>query len=132
MGAYNGWERANWFAKPGDDTSEEATHTWERLGPVGAAHPRRMRSRPRRHCGVLPTCLASRGLEGAKAPARATVLDSRIAAVAEARAHDSSLTFPDNRGRILTEMSVMAFTEKTTSCFITAATAQWHDRELSC
>ena len=23
MGCYNGWERANWFAKPGDDTSEE-------------------------------------------------------------------------------------------------------------
>ena len=33
MGAYNGWERANWFAKPGDDTSEEATQTWEREGP---------------------------------------------------------------------------------------------------
>ena len=27
MGAYGGWERANWFAKPGDDTSEESTHT---------------------------------------------------------------------------------------------------------
>ncbi len=24
MGAYNGWERANWFAQPGDDTSEDA------------------------------------------------------------------------------------------------------------
>ncbi|MEL6747931.1 MAG: FAD-dependent oxidoreductase, partial [Pseudomonadota bacterium] len=30
MGAYNGWERANWFARDGDDTSEEATQTWER------------------------------------------------------------------------------------------------------
>jgi dimethylglycine dehydrogenase len=30
FGAYNGWERANWFAKPGDDTSEEATQTWDR------------------------------------------------------------------------------------------------------
>ena len=33
MGVYNGWERANWFAKPGDDTSEESTQTWSRLGP---------------------------------------------------------------------------------------------------
>ena len=33
MGAYNGWERANWFAKPGDDTSEAATQTWDRAGP---------------------------------------------------------------------------------------------------
>jgi dimethylglycine dehydrogenase len=33
MGAYAGWERANWFAKPGDDTSEEATQTWNRAGP---------------------------------------------------------------------------------------------------
>ena len=33
MGSYNGWERANWFAKDGDDTSEEATHTWDRKGP---------------------------------------------------------------------------------------------------
>jgi len=33
MGAYNGWERANWFAQDGDDTSEEATHTWSRKGP---------------------------------------------------------------------------------------------------
>ena len=33
MGAYNGWERATWFSKPGDDTSLEAYETWERFGP---------------------------------------------------------------------------------------------------
>ena len=33
LGAYNGWERANWFAQPGDDVSEAATHTWKREGP---------------------------------------------------------------------------------------------------
>jgi dimethylglycine dehydrogenase len=32
FGAYNGWERANWYARPGDDTSEEATQTWAREG----------------------------------------------------------------------------------------------------
>ena len=30
---YNGWERAEWFAEPGDDTSWEATQTWGRAGP---------------------------------------------------------------------------------------------------
>ena len=33
MGAYNGWERANWFAKDGDDTSLEAAETWTRERP---------------------------------------------------------------------------------------------------
>ena len=31
--SYNGWERANWFAQAGDDTSEETGHRWERAGP---------------------------------------------------------------------------------------------------
>ena len=31
--AYNGWERATWYAKPGDDTSEESTLTFRRDGP---------------------------------------------------------------------------------------------------
>lgn len=30
---YNGWERAEWFAAPGDDTRWEATQTWGRAGP---------------------------------------------------------------------------------------------------
>ena len=33
MGAYNGWERANWFAHDGDDTSHAATQAWLRDGP---------------------------------------------------------------------------------------------------
>ncbi len=33
MAPYNGWERAEWFAQPGDDTSWEATQTWNRAGP---------------------------------------------------------------------------------------------------
>ena len=31
--AYNGWERATWYAKPGDDISEESTQTFRRDGP---------------------------------------------------------------------------------------------------
>ena len=41
FGAYNGWERANWFAKPDDDTSWEATQTWDRAGPWERAGGRR-------------------------------------------------------------------------------------------
>jgi len=33
MGAYNGWERANWFAHTTDDITEKATQTWKRSGP---------------------------------------------------------------------------------------------------
>ncbi|MCP4824857.1 MAG: FAD-dependent oxidoreductase, partial [Shimia sp.] len=52
MGAYNGWERANWFAKDGDDTSLAATHTWGRSG----AWEQRVKEEceaVRDHCGVL-------------------------------------------------------------------------------
>ena len=31
--AYNGWERATWYAKPGDDVSELAAQTFGRSGP---------------------------------------------------------------------------------------------------
>ena len=31
--AYNGWERATWFAAPGDDLSEAASETFRRDGP---------------------------------------------------------------------------------------------------
>ena len=33
MGVYNGWERANWFAKKEDDVDEKTTQTWLRAGP---------------------------------------------------------------------------------------------------
>ena len=52
MGVYNGWERANWFAKPGDDTSEESTHTWGRSGPW-AQRVREECEAVRDGCGVL-------------------------------------------------------------------------------
>jgi dimethylglycine dehydrogenase len=33
MGAYAGWERANWFAKPGDDTARRRPRHGNRAGP---------------------------------------------------------------------------------------------------
>ena len=125
FGAFNGWERALWYAKPGDDTSEESTQTWNREGPW---FPR-----------IREECLAVRDAAG--------ILDlpgfSRYR-VEGAGARDwlASITtgnvpkpgriglayFSDNKGRIVTEMSVMAISEDF-FFLITAATAQWHDFE---
>jgi dimethylglycine dehydrogenase len=56
MGVYNGWERANWFAKAGNDTSEEATQTWGRAGPWQP----RIREDARR-CVTASACWTCRG-----------------------------------------------------------------------
>jgi len=126
MGAYNGWERANWFAHPGDDTSTPATRTWARQGP--------WQPRIRAECeavrdrvGVLDLPGFSRfNLSGAGA---ADWLATRIAGGLPKEGRMSLAYFPDDRGRILTEMSVMRHTEDHFT-LITAAAAQWHDRDV--
>jgi dimethylglycine dehydrogenase len=126
MGAYNGWERANWFAKDGDDTSEEATHTWGRTGP--------WESRIREECeavrdgvGVLDLPGFSRfNLSGDGA---AEWLQGRIAGGLPKVGRMNLGYFPDARGRILTEMSLMRHGEDFFT-LITAAAAQWHDRDI--
>ncbi|MEM8632804.1 MAG: FAD-dependent oxidoreductase [Pseudomonadota bacterium] len=125
MGAYNGWERANWFAKPGDDTSEEATETWSRKGP--------WEPRIREECeavrddvGVLDLPGFSRfHLTGAGA---ADWLRTRISGGLPKPGRLSLAYFPDSRGRIATEMSV-ACNGQDDYTLITAAAAQWHDYE---
>lgn len=126
MGAYAGWERANWFAKPGDDTSLEATETWGRNGP--------WEPRVREECeavrdgvGVLDLPGFSRfNLSGEGA---AEWLRGRIAGALPKIGRMNLAYFPDNRGRILTEMSVMRHGEDFFT-LITAASAQWHDFEM--
>ncbi len=126
MGAYNGWERANWFAGLGDDTSEQATFTWKREGPWTKR--------------VEQECLAVRDAAG--------ILDlpgfSRFRVKGEGAAEwlrmfctggipkvgrFGLIYVADSRGRILTEMSVMRLAQDD-FFLITAATAQWHDFEL--
>ena len=125
MGAYNGWERANWFAGPGDDTSEEATHTWGRSGPW-EPRVRAEVEAVRDRCGVLDLPGFSRfDLEGEGA---ADWLRRQITGGLPKVGRMNLGYFADERGRIVTEMSLIrrgpdAFT------LITAATAQWHDRE---
>ncbi|MEO0823668.1 MAG: FAD-dependent oxidoreductase, partial [Pseudomonadota bacterium] len=126
MGAYNGWERANWFARPGDDTSEETTQTWARSGP--------WEPRIRAECeavrdgvGVLDLPGFSRfHLTGAGA---ADWLRSRIAGALPRPGRLSLAYFADERGRIVTEMSVACNGEDDYT-LITAAAAQWHDYEF--
>ena len=125
FGAYNGWERANWFAKPGDDTSEEATHTWGRSGPWEA----RIRDEAlavRDGVGVLNLPGFSRfALSGDGA---AEWLRGMIAGGLPKVGRMNLGYFPDKRGRILTEMSILRHGEDAFT-LITAATAQWHDGE---
>ncbi len=126
MGAYNGWERANWFAAPGDDTSEEGTQTWKRSGP--------WEKRVREECeavrdgvGVLDLPGFSRfSLTGDGA---AEWLRGRIAGALPKVGRMALAYFPDARGRVLTEMSVLRHGEDDFT-LITAAVAQWHDYEI--
>ncbi len=123
MGAYNGWERANWFAKEGDDTSEEATQTWDRNGPW-AKRIRDEVEAVRDGVGVLDLPGFSRfNLSGDGA---AEYLRGKISGGLPKVGRMTLGYFPDNRGRVLTEMSIMRHDEDFFT-LITAATAQWHD-----
>ncbi len=126
MGAYNGWERANWFAKEGDDTSEEATHTWSRKGPW-EQRVKEEAEAVRDACGVLELPGFSRfSLKGDGAAER---LRGMIAGALPKVGRMNLGYFPDNRGRILTEMSLIRHDEDHFT-LITAAAAQWHDFEV--
>ncbi|MBR2575297.1 MAG: FAD-dependent oxidoreductase [Loktanella sp.] len=126
MGAYNGWERANWFAGPGDDLSEAATQTWGRAGPWQpriAAECAAVRD----HAGVIAisgfTRLAVTG-PGARAH-----VDRLAASTLPKPGRVGLAYFPDDRGRILTEMSVIPQSDDDI-WLITASVAQWHDRDV--
>ncbi|WP_425039864.1 GcvT family protein [Primorskyibacter sp. S187A] len=126
MGAYNGWERANWFAKEGDDTSEASTETWDREGPWTIRVKEEVEN-VRDNVGVLDLCGFSRfALSGAGA---AEWLRGRIAGALPKAGRMNLGYFPDARGRILTEMSIIRHAEDDFT-LITAAAAQWHDYEV--
>ncbi|SFU04459.1 FAD-dependent oxidoreductase [Mesorhizobium sp. YR577] len=123
--AYNGWERATWFAKDGDDTSEESTQTFARTGP--------WEKRIREEClavrdtaGILDLPGFSRfRVEGAGAR---DWLSSLITGVVPKPGRIGLAYFADDKGRIVTEMSIMALGEDF-FFLITAAVAEWHDFE---
>lgn len=126
FGAYNGWERANWFARPGDDRSEQATLTWGRAGPW-EPRIREEALAVRDGVGVLDLPGFSRfELSG---PGAAEWLLGRIAGALPRAGRMNLAYFPDHRGRVLSEMTVMRHDEDRFT-LITAAAAQWHDREV--
>ncbi|MCY4302430.1 MAG: FAD-dependent oxidoreductase [Aestuariivita sp.] len=126
FGVYNGWERANYFACPDDDTSYDSTQTWNRSGPW----EQRIRAEceaVRDHCGVLAITGFSRfKVQG---PGARAYVDRLTASRLPSAGRMSLAYFADNRGRIVTEMSVFVHNENEV-ILITAAFAEWHDYEL--
>ncbi len=126
FGAYNGWERPNWYAAPGDDTSWDATQTWNRAGPWApriAAECAAMRD----HCGMvaLPGFTRLRVI----GPGARAHVDALTATRLPKPGRVGLCYFPDKRGRVLTEMTVIV-TDDTRVDLITAGVAQWHDGEV--
>ena len=125
MGAYAGWERANWFAHPGDDTSEAATQTWNRAGPWEA--------RLREECEAVRDDVGLLDLPGFSrfrltGDGAGDWLLGKIAGGLPKPGRLGLAYFPDTSGRIVTEMSVACHGVDDYT-LITAAVAQWHDRE---
>ena len=121
-GAYNGWERANWFAKPGDDTSKTTKHGTAR--PWGAFAKN---TKQRDHCGVLDLPGFSRfWLQGDGAD---EWLRGFCTGGIPKIGRMNLVYIADNRGRILSEFSCIRIAEDN-FVLITAATAQWHDGEM--
>ena len=126
MGAYNGWERANWFAKNGDDTSEKSTQTWNRDGPWFTRVKEECLA-VNRSVGVLDLPGFSRfRVEGFDA---SEFLLSKISGSLPSIGRMNLAYFPDERGRVLTEMSIMRH-DVNKFTLITAGAAQWHDCEI--
>ncbi|MFC3208001.1 GcvT family protein [Aquamicrobium soli] len=125
FGTANGWERALWYAKPGDDTSAEATLTFARSGP--------WEQRVREEClavrdaaGILDLPGFSRyrlAGEGAR-----DWLSTQITGAVPKPGRIGLGYFADDSGRIVTEMSIMAI-EENLFFLITAASAELHDFE---
>ncbi|MEH6775910.1 MAG: FAD-dependent oxidoreductase, partial [Cereibacter changlensis] len=125
FGAYNGWERALWYARPGDDTSEAGTQTWDREGPwFGAV---------KAECEAVRDAAGLLDLPGfsrfrVTGPGVADWLALQITGKVPKVGRLGLGYFADEAGRIVTEMSMARMADDEV-LLITAATAQAHDRE---
>ena len=126
MGAYNGWERANWFAKPGDDTSEDAARTWDRDGPWHARIRQEVLA-VRDGAGVIDLSGFSRF--AVSGPGAAEALRGLITGALPRAGRMNLIYLSDARGHVLTEMSCIRHCEDDFT-LMTAAAAQWHDRDI--
>lgn len=126
MAPYNGWERAEWFAKPGDDTSWEATQTWRRDGP--------WQLRVAEECaavrdGVGVLCLPGFTRLMVKGPGARAHVAGLSASRLPKEGRIGLVYFADDKGRTVTEMSCMVHGDDAVG-LITAAVAQWHDADV--
>jgi len=125
FGAYNGWERANYFAHRGDDTSAEGTRTWGRVGPW-EPRVREECEAVRDNCGILAiTGFTRLKVEG---PGARDHVDGLTASRLPPPGRIGLAYFADGRGRVVTEMSVMVHGDDDVG-LIGASAAQWHDAE---
>lgn len=125
FGAFNGWERALWYARPGDDVSEAATQTYDRDGP--------WQKRVREEClGVRDTAgildLPGFSRFRLRGPGARAWLSSVITGAVPRPGRIGLAYFADDAGRIVTEMSVVAH-EEDVFVLVTAGVAQSHDFE---
>ncbi|MFN3548219.1 MAG: FAD-dependent oxidoreductase [Mesorhizobium sp.] len=125
FGPYNGWERATWYAQPGDDTSEEATQTFRRDGP--------WQKRIREECLAVRDAAGILDLPGfsrfrLQGPGAGDWLATQITGTVPKPGRIGLAYFADDKGRIVTEMSVMTIAEDF-FFLITASVAQLHDFE---
>ncbi|MDP2083022.1 MAG: FAD-dependent oxidoreductase [Pseudotabrizicola sp.] len=124
FGPYNGWERALWYAGEGDDSSEAAQRTWRREGPWFRAVKAECEA-VRDACGILDLPGFSRF--AIKGPGVADWLGAQITGRVPGVGRLGLAYFADDKGRIVTEMSVARIAEDEL-LLITAATAQEHDK----
>ncbi|MBZ9761662.1 FAD-dependent oxidoreductase [Mesorhizobium sp. CA8] len=122
---FNGWERATWYAQVGDDTSEAATQTWNRAGP--------WQRRIEEECRAVTEAAGILDLPGfsryrVKGPGATAWLAELITGKLPKPGRLGLAYFADDKGRIVTENSVMALNDDD-FYLITAGTAQWHDLE---
>ncbi len=125
FGAYNGWERANWYARAGDDTSDAGAQTWKREGAWFGAVKAECEA-VRDAAGILDLPGFSRFV--IKGAGVADWLARQITGKVPKIGRLGLAYFADDKGRIVTEMSVARLAEDMI-LLITAATAQAHDRE---
>ena len=125
FGAYNGWERALWYARAGDDVSEAGTQTWDRRGPWYQAVKAECEA-VRDAAGILDLPGFSRFL--IKGAGVADWLARQITGKVPNVGRLGLAYFADDMGRIVTEMSAARLAEDEI-LLITAATAQAHDRD---
>jgi dimethylglycine dehydrogenase len=125
FGAYNGWERALWYARPGDDTSEAAQRTWDRKGPwFGAVQAECAAVGDGAGILDLPGFSRFRITGAGVADWLARQITGKVPGVGRL----GLAYFADNNGRIVTEMSVARLGPDEV-LLITAATAQGHDKD---